>query len=81
MSKRYGVWNAASKLAESRVLSLLGARWSGVIGERVRLGLVKGRTRGEKVEMRVINSFEEFHCEEEQRNGEVPEGNMRSRKV
>lgn len=40
-----------------------------------RLDLVEGRMGGEKVEMRVINnSFEEFLCEEEERNGEVAEG-------
>lgn len=37
--------------------------------------LVEGRMGGEKVEMRVINnSLEEFHCEEEERNGEVVAG-------
>ena len=40
-----------------------------------RLDLVERRMGGEKVEMRVINnSFEEFLCEEEERNGGVAEG-------
>lgn len=43
-------------------------------------GISEGRMEGDKVEMRVINnSFENFLCEEEQRSGEVPKENLRSR--